>query len=127
MLPVPDELLAVAVWVGEAGESDATLDQVHERAEGTVRGRDAVLSARASRSPTCSTCPGTATIPGHWERAAAADGRVVLAGRLAADNVAEAIRRVRPWAVDAQLAARASSRGSRITTQVRAYVEAARA
>ena len=51
--------------------------------------------------------------PGHWDRAAAEPGRVMLAGRLAADNVAEAIRRVRPWAVDA---ARGWSRprGSRI-------------
>ena len=43
VLPVPDDLLAVAVWVGEAGASDASLDQVHEREEGAVRGRDAVL------------------------------------------------------------------------------------
>ena len=43
VLPVPDELLAVAVWVGEAGSSAAPLDQVHERSEGAVRGRDAVL------------------------------------------------------------------------------------
>ena len=34
VLPVPDELLAVAVWVGEAGPSGAPLDQVHERSEG---------------------------------------------------------------------------------------------
>ena len=53
--------------------------------------------------------------PGHWDRAAAEPGRVMLAGRLGADNVAEAIRRVRPWAVDASLAARVGTRdqGSR--------------
>jgi phosphoribosylanthranilate isomerase len=50
---------------------------------------------------------------------------VVLAGRLAADNVREAIERVRPWAVDA------SSRlerepGIKDHDAVRAYVEAAR-
>src|SRR6185312_14967396 len=43
VLPVPDELLAVAVWVGEAGSSAAPVDQVHERSEGVVRGRDAVF------------------------------------------------------------------------------------
>ena len=43
VLPVPDETLAVAVWVGEAGPSDADLDQVHTVEEGKVRGRDATL------------------------------------------------------------------------------------
>src|ERR671910_27167 len=43
VLPVPDELLAVAVWVGETGASPASLDQLHEPAEGAVRSRDAVL------------------------------------------------------------------------------------
>ena len=63
VLPVPDELLAVAVWVGEAGESEATLDQVHERAQGVVRGRDAVsLRDGDAVARRCSTCPGRATI-----------------------------------------------------------------
>jgi len=49
----------------------------------------------------------------------------MLAGRLAADNVAEAIRRVRPWAVDA--ASRLESEpGIKDPAKVRAYVEAAR-
>src|SRR4029079_17781796 len=43
ILPVPDVLLAVAVGLAQAGPSGAPLDQVHERGEGAVRGRDAVL------------------------------------------------------------------------------------
>ena len=53
VLPVPDELLAVAVWVGEAGTSGAPVDQVHEREEGRIRGRNGVLlrGRRAGRPP----------------------------------------------------------------------------
>ena len=49
----PDELLAVAVWVGEAGTSGAPVDQVHEREEGRIRGRERRPPAgrRAGRAP----------------------------------------------------------------------------
>jgi indole-3-glycerol phosphate synthase len=125
VLPVPDEVLAVAVWVGEAGESDAPLDQVHERADGTVRGRDAVLLRDGEQVARLLDLPWEGEDPGHWDRAATAEGRVVLAGKLAADNVAEAIRRVRPWAVDASSRLEASP-GIKDPDKVRAYVEAAR-
>jgi phosphoribosylanthranilate isomerase len=125
VLPVPDELLAVAVWVGEAGESPAALDQVHERAEGTVRGRDAVLLREGAEVARVLDLPWQEEDPGHWDRAAAADGRVVLAGGLSAENVAEAIRRVRPWAVDASSRLEAEP-GVKDPEKVRAYVEAAR-
>ena len=49
----------------------------------------------------------------------------MLAGKLAADNVAEAIRRVRPWAVDASSRLEAEP-GIKDPDKVRAYVEAAR-
>ena len=102
VLPVPDGMLSVAVWVGEAGEAGADLDQVHTVEEGKVRGREAALLrdgdevARAARPP----------LGGHRSRplarrAAEAEGRIVLAGRLGPDNVREAIAAVRPWAVDA--------------------------
>ena len=63
--------------------------------------------------------------PGHWERAATAPGRVVLAGGLAARNVGEAIRAVRPWAVDASSRLEVEP-GIKDPDKVRAYVEAAR-
>ena len=125
VLPVPDELLAVAVWVGEAGTSAASLDQVHERADGAVRGRNAVLLREGEQVAQVLDLPWDAEDPDHWERAAAAPGRIVLAGKLAADNVAEAIRRVRPWAVDASSRLEAEP-GIKDPGKVRAYVEAAR-
>ena len=126
VLQVPDELLAVAVWVGEAGPSGASLDQVHERADGAVRGRDAVLLREGEQVARVLDLPWEAEDADHWDRAAAAPGRIMLAGKLGADNVAEAIRRVRPWAVDASSRLEAEP-GIKDPDKVRAYVEAARA
>jgi indole-3-glycerol phosphate synthase len=125
VLPVPDELLAVAVWVGEAGPSAAALDQVHGRAAGAVRGRDAVLLRCGEQVARVLDLPWLEEDPGHWDRAAAASGRIVLAGRLAADNVAAAVARVRPWAVDASSRLE-SAPGVKDPERVRAYVQAAR-
>jgi phosphoribosylanthranilate isomerase len=125
VLPVPDELLAVAVWVGQAGPSGASLDQVHERSEGAVRGRDAVLLRDGQEVARLLDLPWQQDDPDHWDRAASAPGRVVLAGKLAADNVGDAIRRVRPWAVDASSRLEAEP-GIKDPDKVRAYVEAAR-
>ena len=126
VLPVPDELLAVAVWVGEADDSDADLDQVHEREPGKVRGRDGVLLRRGEQVARVLDLPWQEDDPGHWDRAAAEPGRIVLAGGLAADNVAAAIAHVRPWAVDASSRLE-SAPGIKDANRVRAYVEAARA
>jgi len=126
VLPVPDELLAVAVWVGEAGASAASLDQVHEHADGAVRGRNAVLLREGEQVARVLDLPWDAEDPDHWDQAATAPGRIVLAGKLAADNVAEAIRRVRPWAVDASSRLEAEP-GIKDPDKVRAYIEAARA
>jgi indole-3-glycerol phosphate synthase len=125
VLPVPDELLAVAVWVGEASESEADLDQVHEREEGKIRGRNGTLLRGGEPVARLLDLPWDDEDPQHWERAAAEPGRVVLAGKLAADNVAEAIERVRPWAVDASSRLE-SAPGIKDEAKVRAYVEAAR-
>lgn len=126
VLDVPEGTLSVAVWVGEAGESGADLDQVHPRAEGAVRGRDAVLLREGREVATHLDLPWDEDDPAHWERAAAAEGRVVLAGRLDAGNVWEAIERVRPWGVDAASRLEVSP-GVKDHAKVRAYVEAARA
>jgi indole-3-glycerol phosphate synthase/phosphoribosylanthranilate isomerase len=126
VLPVPDGTLAVAVWVGEAGESPADLDQVHSRVEGKVRGQDAVLLREGQVVATHLDLPWEEDDPAHWQRAAEMDGRIVLAGRLGPDNVRAAIEQVRPWAVDASSRLEAAP-GIKDHTLVRAYVEAARA
>ena len=125
VLDVPETMLAVAVWVGDAGDSPADLDQVHPREEGKVRGRDAAVLRNGKQVATLLDLPWEEADPKHWERAAGAEGRTVLAGRLGPDNVRAAIERVRPWAVDASSRLE-SSPGIKDHAKVRAYVEAAR-
>jgi indole-3-glycerol phosphate synthase / phosphoribosylanthranilate isomerase len=125
VLPVPDDTLSVAVWVGHAGQSDADLDQVHTVEEGKLRGRDATLFKDAVPVAQLLDLPWGEDDPGHWERAAAAEGRIVLAGGLGPENVAEAIATVRPWAVDASSSLEISP-GVKDHARVRAYVQAAR-
>jgi indole-3-glycerol phosphate synthase/phosphoribosylanthranilate isomerase len=124
VLPVPETALSVAVLVGEYEQTGSDLTQLYGR-EDDHRSRDAVLLRGEEEVARVLDLPWGEPDPAHLDRAAAAEGRVVLAGRLAADNVREAIERVRPWAVDA------SSRlerepGIKDHDAVRAYVEAAR-
>ena len=125
MLDVPDSMLSVAVWVGEAAASEADLDQVHERAEGRVRGRNGVLLRDGRTVARLLDLPWEQGDSEHWAHAAAVEGRVVLAGGLAADNVREAIEVVRPWAVDASSRLEVEP-GLKDYGKIRAYVEAAR-
>jgi indole-3-glycerol phosphate synthase len=125
VLPVPEQALAVAVWVGEAGSSGADLDQVHTVEAGKVRGRDATLLRDGEPVARVVDLPWEEDDPGHWDRAAATEGRVVLAGGLGPENVAAAIAAVRPWAVDASSSLETSP-GVKDHERVRAYVEAAR-
>jgi indole-3-glycerol phosphate synthase/phosphoribosylanthranilate isomerase len=125
VLDAPEEVLRVAVWVGEAGESAADLDQVHQREQGKVRGRDAALLRHGRQVARLLDLPWEEEDPRHWERAAAAEGRVLLAGRLGPDNVRAAIERVRPWAVDASSRLERAP-GVKDHERVQAYVEAAR-
>jgi indole-3-glycerol phosphate synthase/phosphoribosylanthranilate isomerase len=125
VLPVPDTVLSVAVFVGEAEEQGADLVQLYEREEGAVRGRDAVLLRDGEPVARVADLPWEGEDPGHWENARS-DGRLVLAGRLGPDNVREAIRAVEPWAVDA--ASRLESEpGVKDHDKVRAFVAEAHA
>jgi indole-3-glycerol phosphate synthase len=125
VLPVPDEVLSVAVWVGKAGESSADLDQVHPREEGKVRGRDATISRRGVEVARLLDLPWLTDDPEHWDRAARAEGRIVLAGGLGPDNVRAAVEAVHPWGVDAASGLETAP-GIKDHDKVRRYVEAAR-
>jgi len=87
VLPVPDGMLSVAVWVGEAGNSDAVLDQVHTIEEGKVRGREAAVLRDGREVARLLDQPWEGEDPGHWRKAAAANGRIVLAGRDVTDRI----------------------------------------
>ena len=125
VLPVPETTLAVAVWVGVAGASGADLDQVHTVEEGTIRGREATLYREGEPVARLLDLPWQGDDPDHWRRAAETEGRVVLAGGLGPENVAEAISTVEPWAVDASSSLETAP-GVKDHALVRAYVEAAR-
>jgi indole-3-glycerol phosphate synthase / phosphoribosylanthranilate isomerase len=125
VLPVPDDRLSVAVWVGEAGLSDADLDQVHAVEAGKVRGREAMIYRSGTAVARLLDLPWGEDDPGHWDRSAAAEGRIVLAGGLGPENVAAAIAVVHPWAVDASSSLETSP-GVKDHARVKAYVEAAR-
>lgn len=60
-----------------------------------------------------------------WNHAAGLKGKIVLAGGLDADNVASAIRLLKPWAVDA-CSRIESEPGKKDRTKMRAFIEAAR-
>ena len=125
VLPVPDATLAVAVWVGTAGDSSADLDQVHTVERGKIRGRDATLYRAGEAVARVVDLPWGEDDPSHWERAARETGRIVLAGGLGPENVAAAIAEVQPWAVDASSSLERAP-GIKDHDRVRAYVEAAR-
>ena len=125
VLPVPDTTLAVAVWVGTAGDSAADLDQVHTVERGKIRGRDATLYRAGEAVARVVDLPWGEDDPSHWERAARETGRIVLAGGLGPENVAAAIAEVQPWAVDASSSLERAP-GIKDHDRVRAYVEAAR-
>jgi indole-3-glycerol phosphate synthase len=125
ILEVPDDRLSVAVFVGKPQEAGADLMQVYEAEAGRVRGRDAVLLRDGERVARVVDLPWDEQDPLHLQRAVEVEGRVMLAGRLGPDNVREAVRAVRPWAVDA--ASRLERQpGVKDHAKVRAFVAAAR-
>ena len=126
VLPVPDTVLSVAVFVGDPQERGTDLTQVYAREEGKVRGRDAALLRDGEQVARVADLPWDEDDPDHWRTARRDDDRLMLAGRLGPDNVRAAIRAVQPWAVDAASQLE-SAPGIKDHEKVRAFVQEARA
>ena len=124
VLPVPETVLSVAVFVGEPEQRGADLVQLYERQEGAVRGRDAVLLRDGEPVARVADLPWEGEDPDHWQKARS-DDRLMLAGRLGPDNVRAAIEAVQPWAVDAASQLEAAP-GIKDHEKVRAFVQEAR-
>jgi indole-3-glycerol phosphate synthase/phosphoribosylanthranilate isomerase len=124
-LPVPDCLLSVGVFVGEAEDRGTDLVQLYGEENGH-RARRGKLLRDGREVATVMDLPWLGDDPGHWAEAAAVAGRVLLAGGLGPETVAEAIDAVRPWAVDASRSLEVSP-GVKDAERIRAFVEAAKA
>jgi indole-3-glycerol phosphate synthase/phosphoribosylanthranilate isomerase len=121
---VPEAMLSVAVLVGEYEDHGSDLVQLYGRENGH-RSRDAALIHRGEQVARVLDLPWEDEDPEHLARAQAAEGRVMLAGRLGPDNVRAAIDAVRPWAVDAASRLEVEP-GIKDHDKVRAFVEATR-
>jgi len=124
VLPVPETMLSVAVFVGERGEAPSDLVQLYSRENGH-RGRDGVLLRGDVQVALVVDRAWREEDPEHLERASAAEGRIVLAGGLSPENVGEAIEAVQPWAVDASSSLELEP-GIKDHDRVRAFVAAVR-
>jgi indole-3-glycerol phosphate synthase/phosphoribosylanthranilate isomerase len=122
-LPVPDSMLSVGVFVGESEDVGTDLVQLYPEENGH-RARDGVLLRSGAEVAKVLDLPWLDEDEGHLERAAGVEGRVLLAGGLAPENVRGAIEAVNPWAVDASRSTEASP-GIKDHARVRAFVEAA--
>jgi len=125
VLPAPDTVLSVAVFVGEPEERGSNLVQVYAPEEGKVRGREATLLRDGEPVARVADLPWEGEDPDHWRNARGGDERLVLAGRLGPHNVRAAIEAVQPWAVDAASQLE-SAPGIKDHDKVRAFVEGAR-
>jgi indole-3-glycerol phosphate synthase/phosphoribosylanthranilate isomerase len=124
VLPVPETMLSVAVFVGERGDSSSDIVQLYARENGH-RSREGVLLRGEEEVARVVDRAWHQEDPEHLDRARAASGRVMLAGGLSPENVREAIEAVRPWAVDASSSLETAP-GIKDHERVRAFVEAAR-
>jgi indole-3-glycerol phosphate synthase / phosphoribosylanthranilate isomerase len=124
VLPVPETMLSVAVYVGERGDAPSDLTQLYAREEGH-RARDGVVFRGDEEVARVVDRAWQQADPDHLERARAAEGRIVLAGGLTPENVGDAIEAVRPWAVDASSRLETEP-GIKDHDRVRAFVAAAR-
>ncbi len=125
VLDVPDTVLSVAVFVGEAEQTGADLVQLYPDDGGTVRSREARLLRDGKQVARVLDQPWQQHDPEHWRNAAAAEGRVVLAGGLGPENVRAAIAAVQPWGVDAASSLEIEP-GVKDHARVRAFIEEAR-
>ncbi len=125
VLDVPDTALSVAVFVTDTHETPADLVQFYADDGGSVRGREATLFRDGRPVARVLDQPWQQNDPVHWSTAAAAEGRVMLAGGLGPENVRDAIAAVRPWAVDASSSLELEP-GVKDHARVRAYIEEAR-
>ena len=123
-LPVPDSMLSVGVFVGKTEDVGTDLIQLYAEENGH-RARDGVLLRKREAVARVLDLPWLEEDKGHLQRAADVEGRVLLAGGLAAENVRAAIDAVQPWAVDTSRSTEASP-GIKDHGKVRAFVEAAR-
>jgi len=124
VLDVPETALSVAVFVEDMWEAGADLAQLHRRENGH-RSRQAALLRDGEEVARVLDQPWQGRDPAHWQTAAGATGRVVLAGGLGPDNVRAAIDAVRPWAVYASSSLETEP-GVKDHARVRAYIEEAR-
>jgi phosphoribosylanthranilate isomerase len=124
ILPVPETMLSVAVLVGELRDAPANLVQLYARENGH-RSRDAVLLREGEPVARVADLPWGEEDSSHLARAAGLEGRLVLAGKLAPENVRGAIEAVHPWAVDASSQLEISP-GVKDAERIRAFVEAVR-
>ncbi|MGH2662118.1 MAG: hypothetical protein ACRDH8_04810 [Actinomycetota bacterium] len=123
-LPVPDDVLSVAVFVGQAGETGTDLIQRYDGVNGH-RSRDGELRRGGERVAAVVDLPWLGEDPGHLDRASRVPGRVMLAGGLHSGNVRRAVTAVRPWCVDAARGLE-SAPGIKDHSKVRAFVLAVR-
>ena len=123
-LDVPDGMLSVGIVVGGSRPRGTDLVQAYQLDRGH-RGRDGLLLQRGRVVASVPDLPGGGDDPAHLDRAADVAGRVMLAGGLSPANVGGAIRRVRPWAVDASRGLEQAP-GIKDPERMRAFAAAAR-